>query len=449
MITIDRKNISISVLFMTLLISTTALCQEKGKSQPEYRLTLEQAIALSKENNKMVAVFRKETAAVESDRKAVVNAALPNVEFSAGYDRYSELTLYTDGLSHSTSNPRFPSPNGANGGINATFNIYSGGKQRSLVQEAKIKKGIADLNVEEQAGNVGLQTASSYLDLLALHERKNFITEQLKRAETRLKNINALYQNQKVTRSDVLRAEVMLSNVKLSLEQAENDITIRNRSLAVLMNVEESSIIIPTDSAGITKPLLSDYSALQNNLGNSSYPLQRANLLIQSQEARLRTIKSSYYPTLAFRTGYNLNYPNFLFYPPVAQWYSIGFVGLRLSYDISSIYKNKPNSQAGRLRIEEFHIQEAAILDNVNQELNSLYIKYNEALHRIEVNRTSIEQAKVNYQIVSTKYFNQLALLTDLLDADNLFEETRFNLVQAEVETLRIYYRLQYLTGKL
>lgn len=397
----------------------------------------------------MVTVFKKESVAVESDVKAVKNSALPNVDFGAGYDRYSNLTLYTDGLSNSTSNPRFPSPNGANAGINATFNIYSGGKQRSLEQEAKLKKGVADLNVEEQAGGIGLQTATGYLDLLQLYERKNFITEQLKRAETRLKNINALYQNQKVTRSDVLRAEVMLSNVKLSLEQTQNDITIKNRSLTILMNIDQATVIVPTDSTGMDKPLISDYNTLQNNLGKSPYSLQRANLLVQSQEARLRTIKSNYYPTLSFRTGYNLNYPNFLFYPPVAQWYSIGFVGLRLSYDISSIYKNKPNSQAAKLRIEELKIQESAISDNINQEISSLHIKYNEALHRIEVNKTSIEQAQVNYKIVSTKYFNQLALLTDLLDADNLFEETRFNLVQAEAEALRIYYRLQYLAGKL
>lgn len=445
--TINIKNKLVVLTTIILLTELAALAQVSEKTS-EYRITLDQAVSYAKENNKIAAFTRKEAQAAESDSKAVHNNALPNIEFNAGYDRYSNLTLYSNGLSSHTSNPRFPTPNSAAAGINASFNLYSGGKQHSAENEAKIKKGLADLNAQDQAGNIGLQTANSYLDLLQLNQRKYFINDQLKRAEARLKNIKSLYQNQKVTRSDVLRAEVMLSNVKISLEQAENDILIKNRALAVLMNIDENLLIIPLDSAGMQKPDVQQNNPRQD-IAQGSYSLQRADLLVQGQQARLRTIKSSDYPTLSLRTGYNLSYPNYIFYPPVDQFYSIGFVGARLQYDIASLYKNKPNSQAAKLRIEEFRMQQEAVKQNVDQELLSLKIKYNEALHRIDVNRTSIDQAKVNYKIVSTKYFNQLALLTDLLDADNLFEETRYNLTQAQVEAFRIYYRLQYLTGKL
>jgi outer membrane protein TolC len=445
----NRKNTLVLFNLTALFIGMIGFAQEADKSNKQYHYTLDQAVNYSKQNNKTVAISLKEAAAAEEDRKNVKNEALPSFEFGASYERFSDLTLYTRGLSEHTSGPRRPSPNGGNTGINASLNLYSGGKLRSLEQEAKIKKGIANLNAQDQAGNIGLQTANSYLDLLQLNERKKFVTEQLKRAEMRLKNINALYQNQKVTRSDVLRVEVMLANIKLSLEQVENDLAIRNRALTVLMNLDQAVTIVPTDIAAMEKPIIESYSTVGNSIKQSSYPLQRASLLVESQEARLKTIKSNNYPTLSFRTAYNLNYPNYLFYPPVAQFYSIGFVGLQLRYDIASIYKNKHNSQAAKLRVEELQIQESAIRDNVNQELNAIYIKYSEALHRIEVNKTSIEQAKVNYKIVSTKYFNQLALLTDLLDADNLFEETQYNLVQAQVEAFRIYYRLQYLQGKL
>jgi outer membrane protein TolC len=72
-----------------------------------------------------------------------------------------------------------------------------------------------------------------------------------------------------------------------------------------------------------------------------------------------------------------------------------------------------------------------------------------EALNRISVNQHSVEQSQVNYRIVTTKYFNQLALLTDLLDADNLYQESRFNLVKAQTDALTIYYHLLYTSGNL
>jgi outer membrane protein TolC len=85
----------------------------------------------------------------------------------------------------------------------------------------------------------------------------------------------------------------------------------------------------------------------------------------------------------------------------------------------------------------------------VQQEARALVIKYNEAIHRIQVIKKSIEQAEANYNIQNTKYANQLTLLTDLLEADNLYHESRFNYVQANVAALSIYYRLLFITGKL
>jgi outer membrane protein len=58
-------------------------------------------------------------------------------------------------------------------------------------------------------------------------------------------------------------------------------------------------------------------------------------------------------------------------------------------------------------------------------------------------------QAQTNYKIVNTKYLNQLSLLTDLLDADNLYQESRFNLVKAQTDALAIYYHILYTTGHL
>ncbi|CAM4368790.1 Outer membrane efflux protein [Pedobacter westerhofensis] len=264
-----------------------------------------------------------------------------------------------------------------------------------------------------------------------------------------MKTINALYKNQKVTRSDVLRAEVMLSNVQLSLEQADNDIRISNQRLAVLLDLGDSVQVKPTDSAGMPKPALAGLSSLKGQAQTSSYSIQKAKQNVGTLEARLKGTKSAFMPTLSFYTAYGLNYPNNLFFPPVDQAYSIGFVGLKAQYNISSLYHNKHKVEAGKLHISEAEIQSEAVADNVNQEVKSLLIKYGESLNRITVKEKTIDQSLVNYRIVSTKYFNQLALLTDLLDADNLLTASRFDLITAQTDALTIYYRLLYATGKL
>jgi outer membrane protein len=446
----ERESFSFVVILWILLFLLHPFRSNAQDTQNQsYKLSIAETVAFAKSQNKWVQTANIEELAANSDLKDVYNAALPTINVGSSYQRFSNLTLFTDGLSNSTSGPRKPTPNSAALGVDVLFNIYNGGKQRALYKEQTSRLKLTKLNTQETSGNIGLQTAIQYLDLVKLHEQQKFILDQLKRAQTRVNNIHSLYKNQKVTKSDVLRAEVALSNVELSQQQNENDIIIANQKLDNLINVPDSVVISPIDSAGMTKPDIGSLKTLVEDAEVSSFGVQKASENIEVQRAKLSGVKSNNMPSLSFYSNYGLNYPNYLFFPPVNQAYSLGFVGLKLQYSISSVYQNKNKLVAGKLRVKELEMQHEAFTDNVRIEIKSYYIKYAEALHRISVNEKSVEQARVNYGIVNTKYLNQLALLTDLLDADNLYQESRLNVVKAQTDALAIYYHMLYTSGNL
>lgn len=437
------------VLGILLFISPELLAQAPPVYKDKKELSLEQAIALARQQNKWIETAKMEELASREDKNDARLAALPRLDINTSYQRFSNLSRYEDGLSGRTSMERFPTSNQANLGIEGGFTIYGGGKISAQIQEQSIKNELAILNIQDQSGNISLQTAAYYLDLMRLNKLKQFIVDQQKRAELRLKNINTFYQNQKVTRSDVLRAELMLSNVKLNLLQTENDITINIQKLNVLLNLPESTFLLPTDTFNIMKPEPSNLTAITQTNGAAAFPVLKADKNIQLQQSRLAQVKSISLPTLSFFSAYGYNYPNYLVSAPKDELYSIGFIGVKAQYNLSSIYQNKGKKTAARYRIAEFKTQREAIQDQTHQEIDGYEIKYSEALHRIEVNEQSIKQSESNYKIISTKYFNQLALLTDLLDADYLYQESRFNLVKAQADAILIYYRMLYAAGKL
>jgi outer membrane protein len=438
-----------ALLLQSIFLSKPINVSAQIMAGTSYKLSLAEAVQFAKSQNKWVLAANIGQGASAEDRKDAYRNTLPTINASASYQRFSGLTLFTEGLSHATTDARKPGANSAALGVDVLFNIYSGGKQRAFEGEANSRLSLAKLNTREQAGNIGFQTANQYLELLRLNDLRKFIAEQLKRAQTRLNNINSLYKNQKVTRSDVLRAEVALSNVELSLEQNENDISIANQKLDILINVPDSVVIIPADSAAIRKPDIASLLPFIALGEVSSYAVQKASQNIELQTAKLKGIQSGNLPSLGVNAAYGLNYPNYLFFPPVDQAYSIGFVGLKLQYSISSIYHNKSKLSAGKLRVKELETQKEAYRDEVRILLKSYAIRYAEALRRISVNEHSVTQAQVNYKIVNTKYLNQLSLLTDLLDADNLYQESRFNLVKAQTDALAIYYHILYSSGSL
>lgn len=439
----------VTVVTITMLILNPIITGAQEHASNGYKLTLAEAVQFAKNQNKWVQAANIEESAAGEDRKDAYDAALPTINVGGSYQRFSNLTLFSEGLSHSTTISTPPTRNAANLGLDASFNIYSGGRLRALQKEQSSHLNTAKLNARDQSGNVALQTAVQYLDLVRLNDLQKFILDQLKRAQTRLSNINALYKNQKVTRSDVLRAEVTLSNVQLAVEQNENDITIANRKLDVLIDVPDSVRITPVDSAGMVKPEVRSLLTFVEAAGLSSYSVQKAAESVEAQKARLKGVQSAYKPSLSFYSAYGINYPNFLVFPPVNQAYALGFVGLKAQYSISSLYHNRSKVAAGKLRVKELEVRQEAYTDEVKTDVKAYYVKYAEALNRITVNEHSVDQALVNYRIVNTKYLNQLALLTDLLDADNLYQESRFNLVKAQTDALAIYYHILYTSGNL
>ncbi|WP_285058447.1 TolC family protein [Pedobacter ginsengisoli] len=438
------KIIKIAVL---LLISSGTFAQVRQDSL--LRLSLQDAISRSRICNKAILVGKAEEEAATEDLSDSKASVLPSVGASGSYQRFTKLTMYTDGLFESKSVPKRPGPDGADLGLSASLNLYSGGRTRSLLQEQQYRSSLAELSTRETSGGVSLQVAARYLDLIRLSAQEKLTLDQVRRAETRLKNINALYKHQKVTRSDVLRAEVMLSNVQLGLEQIRNDLRIAGDKLSVLLDLSGKTRIQAVDSLGTDSLSVAQIGDLVLDAPSTSFSVLKFGETQKVQQARIKGIRSGYYPSVSVYSAYGLSYPNTIFFPPVDQAYSIGFVGLKVQYNLSAIYHNKHKVGAAQKRLQQLQMQKEVVADNTLQEAQSLGIKYQEASNRIQVIQKQIEQAAVNYKIVSSKYFNQLALLTDLLDADNLYQESIYNLVQAKAIRQLLVYRLKYTSGKL
>ena len=60
-----------------------------------------------------------------------------------------------------------------------------------------------------------------------------------------------------------------------------------------------------------------------------------------------------------------------------------------------------------------------------------------------------MELATQNYDVVQNRHQNQLALLTDMLDASNMRLSAEMDLVNARIQLLYNFYKLKYVTSSL
>jgi len=410
-------------------------------------LSIQEAIKIAKENNDWISMAKINKEVSESELKETKSHVLPHIVAGASGKKLSNVTLYEHGLHDSESLPPPPSNYQANFGMEASFNLYSGGKHEATIEESEIKTKLSDIKIQQQSGSISLQVIQNYLEILRLSKLDSLHKEQINREELRLKNINSLYKNGKVTRSDVLRAEINLSNEQFARKENQSDIQIFHNRLNVLLNLPEEMKLVLSDTAIVKE--VPNWLNIENFSEENAYNFLSAKQNSELQQAKIKSAKSNYYPSIELISAYEYNYPNYLKYPNVDQAYSIGFIGFKMQYSLSSLYQNNHKVRAEKQHLEELKTNENAVRDNLKLEISSLKIKLEDTKEKMEIAEKNIEQSKVNLKIVNTKYFNQLALLTDLLEADNLYLQSKYKLIEAQTSLLNYYYQILYTTGKI
>ena len=85
----------------------------------------------------------------------------------------------------------------------------------------------------------------------------------------------------------------------------------------------------------------------------------------------------------------------------------------------------------------------------IRMEVRTAFLRHKEALQEVEALKLSVRQAQENYRIMQNRYLNQLAILTDLLDANSVLLNAELQLTNARTHVIYTYYQLQKACGRL
>ena len=81
--------------------------------------------------------------------------------------------------------------------------------------------------------------------------------------------------------------------------------------------------------------------------------------------------------------------------------------------------------------------------------MQQAYTMHQQAFTELHTQQKSVELAKQNYEVVNNRYLNQLALITDMIDASNIKLNAELQEVNAQINIAYTYYNIQYVAGTL
>lgn len=350
---------------------------------------------------------------------------------------------------HGMSDPVYPdAPHWAqNYAVDFSQHIYQGGKINLNIEKADLEHKISVLRTLESEADVKLFLLQQYISLFSYYKQEKVLEQNIEESEHRLRDIRRMMEQGLVTRNDEIRSELQLTNYKLAYKQAGNNIAIVSQQLDILLDIDENMLIQP-DTALLDQVYFPASYEEYVRSAYENYPgMKIAKYGTRLAETDVKLARAAYLPSLSMYASNTLARP---VSTSLADMYNNNWnVGLSLSFNISSLYRNRSRVRETAKVVDLNRNRENLLMQDIRMKVRAAYIRHTEAVDRVEALRLSVRQAEENYRIVRNRYLNQLSILTDLLDAGNVRLDAELQLTTARAQAVYTYYELLRVCGKL
>lgn len=419
------------------------------QAQEHQLYTFQEAISIGLEQNKNMKISEVREKVLEIKEKDLKNEKLPDINFHTAFKVLSNIRQFEDGIFNSATKYEVPREQ-YDFTLSAEIPIYLGGKLKNDEHKAEVETAISKLTTKKTGRELRLQIITGYLQVLHIEDQEELLREKMHEDSVNIHHIDALRKNGVVTNNEVLRAKLQLSNHKMAYTELENQKAIVEHQIKTLIafpeheefHITTQGLIIDTDLVGFEEEMVAEaYSK------NEGLEIAKKDITIKNIDKKIT--KSNQLPKITGGGQYGYNYPNFMFFPPVAHMYRFGAVGVNVVVPLSNFYKNREKMAIADERIEIAKLEVEEKEEQIRNDVYRATKLYDEAIEKIEIAKEAIEQAGENYRIVKLKYANQLSLITELIDADNAYLEAQSQMISLQINKQLKYYQLQFILGNL
>lgn len=425
-------------------LSGSVLCGHAAESRV---YTLDEIFETAETSSVQLRPTRSAEEAAERQLESARTARLPEItaSLSVGYngDGFTTKRNFSD-------YQKAPIPHLDNRvAVGISQPVYTGGAITGAIELAGERSTAERYATELARDNIRLQLTGFYLDLYRTANLRKVVERNIVQAQKVLGDMEARYERGMALRNDITRYELLIATLQLQLTKLDNTLDILNHNLVETAGLPRGTRVIP-DSTLLDRALPSSTEAdWQSEATGHSPVLRLSDSEVTMSRTQEKLTRSELLPKVGVQAGWEFGGPILTEVPPINRNLSYWFVGVGVSYNLSSLYKTNRKLNADRARTYNAVDRLEASRQDVSLRVRSEYIRYREAYQELETNRKAVELAEINYNTVTTRYEEGMALITDQLDAANQKLLSEQELVNSRINIIYQYYKLLFISGKI
>lgn len=412
-------------------------------AQERTSMTLDEAVHLAWTKSNEVSLADSKVNSSKYELQSKKNSQYPDLKLSGQYQYFLQPNVDIK-FGESGSGTSFPSGNQLLiGQLSASLPVFAGFKTQNNIKISENLYKAETANALQTKEEIAMRVINYYASLYKAQKTLELLKDNQKQAEQRVKDFTEMEKNGIIPRNDLLKAQLQVSKIQLSIDDMNKNLNVVNYYLVSLLKLPSETKLKINESDFVnfqTNNVPTDEKlALENRKDLKAIDYQD-----KASEANIKMAKSAYYPSVSLVGGYaNLALENV-----ITVQNAINF-GVGVSYDLSGILKHNSSIKMAESKSQETKNYKEILTDNIKVQVKKAIEEYDLALKQKEVYIEAATQSMENYRIVKDKYDNGLSDTNDLLEADVEQLGSKINNALARANVIQKYYELLSATGQL
>jgi len=395
-----------------------------GQELPE-QVSLEQAVAFGKDNNRQILNANREVQRAYKERWSTIAIGLPQVRANASYQNFIELPTslipaqFFGGKEGEFAEVQFGTPQTVVAGVTLDQLIFDGSYLVGL-EATKVYLAISENILEKTMLEIRKSIISTYSSILLVQENIKFLKKNRNSLEANLNEVRELFRSGFEEEESVEQLRLTLSGIETQLRYAQNTEKITFNMLKLLMGYPTTTPLTLTDTLETltTEGLFEEKFDTNPNLsGNIDIKIATNNL--KSESLLFKFEKSKNLPRLsAFINGnYTGNSETFSFTDSQQKWFGASLFGINLNVPVFSSLNRRSQSQKAKIAVDQAQTTLEETEERINIEFQAAQNEYRLAVETYFTNKENLALASRIEEKNQSKYFEGLSSSFELRQA--------------------------------
>lgn len=409
-------------------------------------LSIEKAISTGLANSKSLHSSLMKVQYADAKSSEVNAIKLPTITAAGSYTRLSDVPPFSAILPANIFGPGFP-PTLKTIPLSTTildnYNLrliihqplFTGFRVRSSVNIADYQSKAANEDYKKDKADLVYNIKQAYWNLYKAIEFKKVIDENVHQVKAHLRDVQNFLEQGIVTKNELLKVEVQLSNVEILQIDAKNNVALAMLGLNSLIGLPLDTKIEITSNI---QPKLNQYKDLNLMVQEAlklRFEVKGMEFRVKAGESGVDLAKSSWFPQIYLSGNYNYARPNQRIIPALNKFKDTWDVGVTASLDIWNWGRTIFQTDQAQAQLAQAKDGLDQMKDGITLEVAQAYYYFNQSQEKIIVAEKGVAQAEENFRITNDKFKSGMVSSTDLLDAEAALLQAKFNYIHSQIDS--------------